>query len=188
MGSFGEDLKKAREAKGVAIEVIANATKISTRYLQAVEQERFDQLPGGVFRRSIVRSYARAAGLDEEVWVKRYLDMSQPEETVISEEDQAWATFAENVGRSRGRDSHASNSRARWAGVVALLLLVAGDELVCVGLRAQQGCCGFEEPGRFFRFFRADCPVCTCRRCVVLAANSGLSCNLSASLALRVRH
>jgi cytoskeletal protein RodZ len=126
MGSFGEDLKKAREAKGVAIEVIANATKISTRYLQAVEQERFDHLPGGVFRKSMVRSYARAAGLDEEVWVKRYLDMSQPEEIVISEEDQAWATFAENVGRSRGRDSLASNSRARWAGVVALLLLVAG--------------------------------------------------------------
>jgi cytoskeletal protein RodZ len=126
MGSFGEDLKKAREAKGVALEAIANATKISTRYLQAVEQEQFDQLPGGVFRRSIVRSYARAAGLDEEVWVKRYLEISQPEETVISEEDQAWATFAENVGRSRGRDSHASNSRARWAGVVALLLLVIG--------------------------------------------------------------
>jgi cytoskeletal protein RodZ len=126
MGSFGEDLKQAREAKGVALEVIANATKITTRYLQAVEQERFDQLPGGVFRRSIVRSYARAAGLDEEVWVKRYLDTSQPEETVISEEDRAWAAFAENVGRSRGRDSHASNSRARWAGVVALLLLVIG--------------------------------------------------------------
>jgi cytoskeletal protein RodZ len=126
MGSFGEDLKKAREAKGVALEVIANATKITTRYLQAVEQERFDQLPGGVFRRSIVRSYARVAGLDEEVWVKRYLDLSQPEETVITEEDRAWAAFAENVGRSRGRDAHADNSRARWAGVVALLMLVAG--------------------------------------------------------------
>jgi cytoskeletal protein RodZ len=126
MGSFGEDLKKARETKGVALEVIANATKISTRYLHAVEQENFDQLPGGVFRRSIVRSYARAAGLDEEVWVKRYLEISQPEEIVISEEDRAWAEFAENVGRSRGRDSHTSNSRARWAGVVALLLLVAG--------------------------------------------------------------
>ena len=55
MGSFGEDLKKAREAKGVTLEVIATATKITTRYLQAVEQERFEQLPGGVFRRSIVR-------------------------------------------------------------------------------------------------------------------------------------
>ena len=98
MGSFGEDLKKAREAKKVTLEAIAAATKITTRYLQAVEQERFDQLPGGVFRRSIVRSYARTAGLDEEVWVKRYLAISPPEEPVISEEDRAWAEFAENVG------------------------------------------------------------------------------------------
>ena len=126
MGSFGEDLKQAREAKGVALDVIANTTKITTRYLQAVEQERFDELPGGVFRRSIVRSYARTAGLDEEVWVKRYIEINQPEEPVISEEDRAWAEFAENVGRSRGRDSHESNWRARWAGAVALLLLVAG--------------------------------------------------------------
>ena len=53
MGSFGQDLKKAREAKGVTLEAIAGATKITTRYLQAVEQEQFDKLPGGVFRRSI---------------------------------------------------------------------------------------------------------------------------------------
>jgi cytoskeletal protein RodZ len=126
MGNFGEDLRKAREAKGVALEAIAAATKITTRYLRAVEQERFDQLPGGVFRRSIVRSYARTAGLDEEVWVKRYLAISEPEEAPISEEDKAWAAFAANVGRSRVRGEHGNSSRARWAGVVALLLLVMG--------------------------------------------------------------
>jgi zona occludens toxin (predicted ATPase) len=60
------------------------------------------------------------------VWVKRYLEFSQPEDTIVSEEDRAWAEFAENVGRSRGRDSYANHSRARWAGVVALLLLVIG--------------------------------------------------------------
>jgi cytoskeletal protein RodZ len=125
MGSFGEDLKKAREAKGVALEAIAASTKITTRYLQAVEQERFDQLPGGVFRRSIVRSYARTAGLDEEEWVTRYLDVSH-ESAGPTEEDAAWMAFAENVGRARGTQSHGSNSMARWAGVVALLLLVIG--------------------------------------------------------------
>ncbi len=125
MGSFGEDLKKAREGKGVAIEAIATTTKITTRYLQAVEQERFDQLPGGVFRRSIVRSYARTAGLDEEEWVKRYLEVSH-EKTAPTEEDQEWIAFAENVGRSRSGEGHANNTMARWAGVVALLLLVIG--------------------------------------------------------------
>ena len=147
MGSFGEDLKKAREAKGVAIEAIAAATKITTRYLQAVEQERFDQLPGGVFRRSIVRSYARTAGLDEEVWVKRYLAISQPEETIISEEDRAWAEFAENVGRSRGRDAEARKSTARWAGVVALLLLVIGMSWFVWGYVHNKAAAAAKSPG-----------------------------------------
>ena len=125
MGSFGEDLKKAREAKGVTIDAIAAATKITTRYLQLVEQEKFDQLPGGVFRKSIVRSYARAAGLDEDAWVARYLETSH-EDTTFHEEDQAWMAFAENVGRSRGHESDGNNTMARWAGVAALLLLVVG--------------------------------------------------------------
>jgi cytoskeleton protein RodZ len=147
MGSFGEDLKRAREAKGVALETIATATKITTRYLQAVEQERFDQLPGGVFRKSIVRSYARTAGLDEDAWVKRYLDISQPEETIISEEDQTWAAFAENVGRSRSRDSEAGNSRARWAGVVALLLLVIGMSWFVWGYVHNKAAAAAKSPG-----------------------------------------
>ena len=126
MGSFGQDLKKAREAKGVALEAIAAATKITTRYLQAVEQEKFDQLPGGVFRRSIVRSYARFAGLDEDEWVTRYLEIAH-EDGNFREEDQTWMEFAENVGRSRGRsDAFGGHKTMRWAGVVALLLLVIG--------------------------------------------------------------
>jgi cytoskeleton protein RodZ len=147
MGSFGHDLKKAREAKSVTLETIAAATKITTRYLQAVEQEQFDKLPGGVFRRSIVRSYARAAGLDEETWVKRYLEISQPVETVISEEDRAWAEFAENVGRSRGRDSESGSNNMRWAGVVALLLLVIGMSWFVWGYVHNKAAAAAKSPG-----------------------------------------
>jgi cytoskeleton protein RodZ len=125
MGSFGEDLKKAREAKGVTLEAIAAATKITTRYLQAVECEDFDKLPGGVFRKSIVRSYARAAGLDEDKWVERYLEATQ-EDATFHEEDQAWMEFAQNVGRSRTHEGNGNDAMARWAGVAALLLLVIG--------------------------------------------------------------
>lgn len=125
MGSFGVDLKKAREAKGVTLEAIAAATKITVRYLQAVEREDFEQLPGGVFRKSIVRSYARTAGLDEEAWVNRYKETAHEEDT-FREDDPAWMEFAENVGRSRGHDTREHAGLRRWAGVVALLLLVVG--------------------------------------------------------------
>lgn len=125
MGSFGQDLKKAREAKGVTVAMIATATKITSRYLEAVEQEQFDKLPGGVFRKSIVRSYARAAGLNEDTWVERYLELTQVP-AVPDEQDQAWIEFAANVGRSRGREEHASNAFPRWSGMLALLLLAIG--------------------------------------------------------------
>jgi cytoskeletal protein RodZ len=126
MASFGQELKKAREAKRVTLESISAATKITVRHLEALEQERFDQLPGGVFRRNIVRSYAGASGLDEDTWVERYLDAAH-EEKGFREDDQAWIEFAENVGRSRGRsDDQMYNARIRWAGVAALLLLVLG--------------------------------------------------------------
>jgi cytoskeleton protein RodZ len=127
MGKFGEDLRKAREARGVALDTIVQATKISVRYLQAVEQERFDQLPGGLFNKSIVRSYARTVGLPEEEWVTRFLEVTNAlTEPDPAAEDHTWNEFAQNVGRSRARDPNRSNHRLRWAGVAVLLALVMG--------------------------------------------------------------
>jgi cytoskeleton protein RodZ len=126
MGKFGEDLRKAREARGVALDTIVQATKISVRHLQAVEQERFDQLPGGLFNKSIVRSYARTVGLPEEEWVTRFLEVTKVPETDPEAEDHTWNEFAQNVGRSRGKDPHRANHRLRWAGVAVLLALVMG--------------------------------------------------------------
>ena len=126
MGNFGGDLRKARESRGVTLDSIVNATKISMRHLQAVEQERFDQLPGGLFRKSIIRSYARAVGLDEEAWVSRYLALTELPDPVVGEADQTWVEFAQNVGRSRGKDVNRPGRQSRWAGVAALLLVVSG--------------------------------------------------------------
>ena len=64
MASFGETLKRERELRGVSLREIADSTKISARFLDAIEHDRLDILPGGVFRRSFVREYARALGLD----------------------------------------------------------------------------------------------------------------------------
>ena len=73
MGAFGEKLRKQREQRGIALDAISNATKISTRMLRALEDEHFDQLPGGVFNKGFVRAYARQVGLDEEEAVSDYL-------------------------------------------------------------------------------------------------------------------
>ena len=73
MGAFGEKLRKQREQRGIALDAISNTTKISTRLLRALEDEHFDQLPGGVFNKGFVRAYARQVGLDEEEAIADYL-------------------------------------------------------------------------------------------------------------------
>jgi cytoskeletal protein RodZ len=73
VGAFGEKLRKQRERRGLALDAISNTTKISTRMLRALEDEHFDQLPGGVFNKGFVRAYARQVGLDEEETVTDYL-------------------------------------------------------------------------------------------------------------------
>jgi cytoskeleton protein RodZ len=66
MTGFGEHLRREREMRGVSLEEISAATKISVRFLQAIENEELSKLPGGIFTRSFVRTYARYLGLDEE--------------------------------------------------------------------------------------------------------------------------
>lgn len=64
MGSFGENLRRERELRGISLRDVADATKISIRFLDALEQGRLDVLPGGLFPRAFVRQYAKFLGLD----------------------------------------------------------------------------------------------------------------------------
>ncbi|HEY1659481.1 MAG TPA: helix-turn-helix domain-containing protein [Candidatus Sulfotelmatobacter sp.] len=73
MGAFGEKLRRQREHRGISLEAVANTTKISTRMLRALEEEHFDQLPGGVFNKGFVRAYARQIGLNEQEAINDYL-------------------------------------------------------------------------------------------------------------------
>ena len=71
-GTFGEHLKREREMRGVSLDEISAATRIATRFLQAIENEQWDQLPGGIFNRGFVRAMAHYLGLDEESIVAEY--------------------------------------------------------------------------------------------------------------------
>lgn len=59
------DLPALRQHRGVSLREIADSTKISIRFLQAIEQEDFEQLPGGIYTRSYLRQYAREIGFEE---------------------------------------------------------------------------------------------------------------------------
>lgn len=70
--TFGEHLKREREMRGVSLEEISAATRISVRFLEALENEHWAQLPGGIFNRGFIRSVARFLGMDEEGLVAEY--------------------------------------------------------------------------------------------------------------------
>jgi cytoskeletal protein RodZ len=73
VGQFGDKFRKAREKKNISLDDVSNVTKISARMLQAIEEERFDQLPGGVFNKGFIRAYAKHIGLNDEEAVNEYL-------------------------------------------------------------------------------------------------------------------
>jgi cytoskeleton protein RodZ len=78
MAAFGGNLQREREMRGVTLEEISAATKISFRFLRAIEEENFAGLPGGVFTRSFIRTYARYLGLDEERVMAEFHLTGQP--------------------------------------------------------------------------------------------------------------
>ena len=125
MGNFGETLRQEREFRGITLDAITRVTKISNRHLQALEQEHFDLLPGGVFNKSMVREYARVVGLDQEEWVGRYLSAHQLSGGLADED--GWMRFAENASKARGGSQrNGPDQRLRWTGIAVLLLLVVG--------------------------------------------------------------
>lgn len=71
--SLGTWLRTQREARGVSLRAVAESSKISTRYLEALEGDRFDALPAAVFVRGFLREYARVVGLDADEVVNFYL-------------------------------------------------------------------------------------------------------------------
>lgn len=70
--SLGDQLRRAREARGIPLREISEQTRISIRYLEAIESGEYKQLPGGIFNRSFVKAYARYVGLDEKEALEAY--------------------------------------------------------------------------------------------------------------------
>ena len=72
-GDFGSRMRHAREQRGVSLRQIADTTKISVSQLEALERNDISRLPGGIFSRAFVRSYAAEVGVDPEQTVRDFL-------------------------------------------------------------------------------------------------------------------
>jgi len=82
-GNFGERLKREREVREVSMDELTKATRISTRFVEALENEDWAKLPGGIFGHGFVRTIARYLGLNEEALLGEY-DMARAEHSAAA--------------------------------------------------------------------------------------------------------
>jgi cytoskeleton protein RodZ len=118
-GSFGEWLRRQREMREINLRDIADRTKISLRYLEAMEADRFDLLPAPIFAKGFLREYARYVGLSPDEVVNHYLAVHQPEEP--GQPGDATLIAMERKRRKKGRS---------WTW--GLFLLLAGALLLAL--------------------------------------------------------
>ena len=106
-GNFGDRLKRERELREVSIEELTKATRISARFVEALENEDWSRLPGGVFGHGFVRTIARYLGLNEEVFLGEY-DLAR----------------ADHLAAAPPKPEERIPSPPTWLPVVALFLLL----------------------------------------------------------------
>jgi cytoskeleton protein RodZ len=126
VGSFGEHLRREREMRGISLDEIATATKISARNLQALEDEKFKQLPGGIFNKGFVRAYAKFLGIDQEQMVAEYETASQ--ETETAREQKLKDEFSKAEFRRQKKDDNQEISlepKSQWGSIAVIVLIAA---------------------------------------------------------------
>lgn len=119
--------------RGVSLEEIAAATRISTRFLEALEKEQWNELPGGVFNRGFIRSVCKYLGVDEDDMVAEYSMETQQGMQIGTQIGAQAATHGNGPGLSAMRAAVRARDVARWprkrrapfaVAVVALVILV----------------------------------------------------------------
>ncbi|KRN75147.1 hypothetical protein IV73_GL000908 [Weissella kandleri] len=132
---IGEELQAARIAKGLSLDDIQAQTKIQKRYLQAIENDQFDQLPGSFYERAFTRQYAAVVGLDAEDLLERHaLDTKIPADETKPVVDQSAMRInaGENVSRAGMRQDEAKRVKQANNMLPKVIMGVAAIAIVVV--------------------------------------------------------
>lgn len=139
--SIGEKLRLARETRGIALRDISEQTRISMRYLEAIETDDYRRLPGGIFNRSFIRAYAKFIGYDENDAIEDYARTMR--ERGDSDDDDTPKSFHSLVYTDDAANQRRSPLMTLLLAIVILALLSAavyfGLRFYNRGLRSQSG-------------------------------------------------
>lgn len=84
--TLGEKLRQAREERGISISEVAEQTRISPLYIKSIEEDNYKPLPGGIFNKGFLKSYARYVGFDEHEALQEYSKLVSGAEQADAEE------------------------------------------------------------------------------------------------------
>jgi cytoskeletal protein RodZ len=127
MTNFGEKLRRQRESRNITLREISESTKINKRYLEALERNEFDTLPGGVFTKGYIRTFAESIGMDPEPLLEDYRNERRAKGDEDPTEDEQVAKEAAQAALSQ---LATSLDRPRSGG--RLLPAVAGFAILAV--------------------------------------------------------
>lgn len=86
-GTIGQKLASARQAKGVSVSEAGQATRILSKFIEAMESDNFSVLSAPVYAKSFIRIYARYLNLEDQPLVDEYIQKHEPKKnTVLGEE------------------------------------------------------------------------------------------------------
>lgn len=123
MADIGDKLKKARKDKGMSVEDVEKITKIQRRYLTAIENNEFDQLPGDFYVRAFIRQYADVVGLNGKELLEDFqseVPQAKPEEYVENSIDNK----SEEIKKTT------NNKKGKWQGYLPKIATVVGILLI----------------------------------------------------------
>jgi cytoskeletal protein RodZ len=126
MDDFGGKLRQARERRGISLRQIAANTKISAAALEALERNDVSKLPGGIFSRAFVRSYAAEIGLDSEETVRAFVERFSQEPPASAEALAAALPERERTYREQQRKA----ARTLTIAGVAVVVVAVGAFVV----------------------------------------------------------
>ena len=130
--SIGEKLRLAREARGIALRDISEQTRISIRYLEAIETDDYRRLPGGIFNRSFIRAYAKFIGYDEHDALEDYARTLRER----GESDDEGSKVHQSLVYTDYGGSHSRSPL--WTLLLAIMILAALSLAVWAGLHFYQ--------------------------------------------------
>jgi cytoskeletal protein RodZ len=88
--TLGEKLQQAREERGTTIAEVAEQTRISPLYIEAIENNDYRILPGGIFNKGFVKSFAKIVGVDEQEALQDYMQLISQQEGTVSDEPKTY--------------------------------------------------------------------------------------------------